>query len=679
MNDMNQTDLTAESAKFVAGIATYAIFQMSPDGTITTWNEGVKQVKGYEASSFIGHHFSIVFTDEDVKIGRPEWEMKQAATHSRFQGEGWRRHADGSRYWAQIVLTALYDETGTLSGFIKVTQDNTAKKKETDLLRRNLDNYHHIVEQVEDYAIFMISPDGYIMTWNKGTQKIKGFKAEDFIGQHFQILFTEEDIKAGRPDWEMQFARKHGRFESEAWRVRKDGSRFWASAVLTAIHGDDNELIGYTKVTRDASERKRSDEATRLARQSADEANDAKSTFLANMGHEIRTPLGVILGFTDLVLGTEGLSPEIAGYMSAILRNGRQLEILINEILDLSKVEAGCLQVEQLDVNLTNFLQDLGVTFRQLAQKKELRFELVSISALPHMIKTDANRLRQILLNVVGNAIKFTETGSVTLKVEFASTTHRDVEDQLVFVVTDTGIGMTLADQDLLFQKFKQADASIVRRFGGTGLGLALAKSLTRALGGDIALVQSRPGMGSVFRITVNVGHMKEVSLLQDPGGSLSQIIRPVVASPATGRLDGLKVLLAEDAPDNQFLISSILGKAGAEIDVASNGDEVILKALHGEHDLILMDLQMPKRDGNDAMQQLRSQGYKKPIVALTAHAMKDECDRGIASGFNDYLTKPINSLVLINTIGDLTARSRYLISKQALKATELTARERGH
>ncbi|MDQ3233221.1 MAG: PAS domain S-box protein, partial [Pseudobdellovibrionaceae bacterium] len=610
---------------------------------------------------------------------RPEWEMSQAAKHGHYQGEGWRRRSDGSRFWAYVVLTAIYDGNGQLTGFIKVTQDITDKKKEDDRLRQRLDSYHHLVEEVEDYAIFMVSVDGHIMTWNKGTRKVKGYEAEEFIGQPFRMLFTDEDVKAGRPEWEMQFAAEHGRFEGEAWRQRKDGSRFWADVVLTALHGDDDELIGYTKVTRDMSERKRTEEVTRLARKAAEEANSAKSTFLANMSHEIRTPLGAILGFTELALGAESLPPEIAGYASAIMRSGKQLEILINDILDLSKIEAGFLQVERISVKLIEFLQDVGVILRQLAQQKKLRFELFSTTALPQMIKTDANRLRQILLNVVGNAIKFTEAGSVTLKVEFAPSTHRDVEDQIIFAIVDTGIGMTLAEEELLFEKFKQADASIARWFGGTGLGLALARSLAQALGGDIVLVESVPGKGSIFRITTAVGTMNDVTLLQDLSGSLPPIIRPDIVGPGGGRLDGLKVLLAEDAPDNQYLITSILGKAGAEIDVAVDGEEAILKALLGEYDLVLMDIQMPKCDGSDAMRQLRGKGYGKPIVALTAHAMNNERDRGLASGFNDYLTKPINSSALIKTVADLALRSRDMIAKQVREATERVRREQGH
>ncbi len=657
-------------------IDAYAIFQITPDGIIKTWNEGVLRIKGWDAASFIGQHLRLVFTEEDVAAGRPEEEMEEAAANGHYETESWRARADGGRYWAHIVLTALHDEAGELTGFVKVTQDTTVKKKAEDRLRRNLDNYRHLVEQVEDYAIFLISPGGHVVTWNKGTEKIKGYKAEEFIGLPFRTLFTEEDAKAGRPEWEMQFAAEHGRYEGEAWRQRKDGSRFWANIVLTALYGEEGELIGYSKVTRDDSERKRTDEVLRLAKDAADEANRAKSAFLTNMSHEIRTPLGSILGFTQLLLQADDLRPELSRYASAVLRNGKQLEILVNELLDLSKVEAGCLQVERLDVPLVDFLQELAVTFHQLAQKKDLRFELFSISAVPASIQTDPTRLRQILLNVVGNAIKFTETGSVTLKVEFASSTRRGLEEQLILVVADTGIGMTPAEQDKLFQAFRQADVSTARRFGGTGLGLLLARSLARALGGDIALVTSEPGKGTVFRITVGIGTMDDVPLLADLAGAMPRIVRPEIVGPAAGRLDGLKVLLAEDMPDNQLLISSILSKVGAEIEVAADGDEAILKALLGEHDLILMDLQMPKRDGNDAMLQLRKKGYDKPIIALTAHAMNDERERGLASGFNDYLTKPINASALIKTVADLAARSRDMVTKQVLAAAGTKAPE---
>jgi PAS domain S-box-containing protein len=377
------------------------------------------------------------------------------------------------------------------------------------------------------------------------------------------------------------------------------------------------------------------------AKANAESANRAKSDFLANMSHEIRTPLGAVIGFSELVV-SQRLSPEErADYVSAIKRNGELLSNIISDILDLSKVEAGKLTIDKQVVPLTELLTDLTTFLNLQAQERGLTLTVQSIGTVPEQVKTDALRLRQILNNVVGNAIKFTQRGGVEVTVRLQS----DDPDLLVFEVKDTGRGIAADQISKLFKPFSQADASSKRKFGGTGLGLALSKRLAKILGGDLVLKESSVGVGSTFVISVR-GAMP-VTKQDEQRVAASQ----TAISAQGNQLDGVRVLLVEDAPDNRMLISRFLKIAGADVEAVENGVEALKIVAHDSFDVILMDLQMPVMDGYEATAELRRQRYIKPIIALTAHALKEERLRCLASGFDDHLGKPVDRSALIDCV----------------------------
>jgi len=387
-------------------------------------------------------------------------------------------------------------------------------------------------------------------------------------------------------------------------------------------------------------------QALQKSKDEAERANLAKSQFLANMSHEIRTPIGAIMGFIDLIKNSNELRQENFDYMRIIDRNSQQLLRLIDDILDLSKVEAGKMIIEQLPFQFSDFLADFISNMRFKAAEKGLQFRAEVKRPIPDLIISDPVRLRQILSNVVGNAIKFTDQGSVELHIDFENPTLR-------FTVSDTGIGLSPAQAAKLFQPFAQADSSTTRKFGGTGLGLVLSRKLAQALNGSLELVSSSPGFGSTFSIIVEPTYPPEMKMVtqrelaaestQRSGRDDSEILR------------GLKVLVIEDSPDNQLLVAAYLRKTGARITLRSNGLEGIEAALKDSYDVLLMDVQMPVMDGHEATQKLRRYNYSKPIIALTAHAMNEEKMRCLASGFTDYLTKPIQKVQLIGVL------SRYL------------------
>lgn len=377
------------------------------------------------------------------------------------------------------------------------------------------------------------------------------------------------------------------------------------------------------------------------AKEAAEAANMAKSAFLANMSHEIRTPLGAVLGFSDLVIDPNVKPSEKANFLAAVKRNGELLSNIINDILDLSKIEAGKMQIATDEVSLMEVLTDTKTLLDLQASDKGIAFNVVIDPGVPEKIKTDPLRLRQILINIIGNAIKFTAKGSVDVKIRMALSGQRSL---LSFAVSDTGSGVKPDQINKLFAPFSQVDVSTKRKFGGTGLGLVLAKRFANLLGGDVVLTDTIPDKGSTFTITIDPG-----PVLTSVGDSARSRLSDMQKSGL--RLDGIRVLLAEDSPDNQTLVTRFLKLAGATVEIASDGKEATQKAKNDHYDVLLMDLQMPVMDGYEATSQLRKDGYRGKIVALTAHALSEERERCLKSGFDDHISKPVNRDLLIERV----------------------------
>ena len=391
--------------------------------------------------------------------------------------------------------------------------------------------------------------------------------------------------------------------------------------------------------------------ARRLA-QVAEAATETKSAFLANMSHEIRTPMTAILGFADLLLDpTQGAADRV-NCVQTIQRNGRHLLTLINDILDLSKIEAGKMTVEAIDCVPAQVVSDIASLMRVRAAEKKLNLDVQYHTPVPRSITSDPTRLRQILTNLAGNAIKFTDQGCVTIHV--AMTGDAGGGAYLEFQVQDSGVGMSPEQLDKLFRPFMQADSSTTRRFGGTGLGLNISKRLAEMLGGQLT-VRSELGRGSTFTLTLPLGKVEAGRLVQP--SEIEKAIAPKGSVAAvTTSLGGIRILLAEDGPDNQRLIALYLRKAGASVALANNGQEACDQALaalnrHEPFGVILMDMQMPVMDGYAATSRLRSEGYRSPIIALTAHAMSSDRDKCLGAGCDDFASKPIDRAALMATI----------------------------
>ncbi len=384
-----------------------------------------------------------------------------------------------------------------------------------------------------------------------------------------------------------------------------------------------------------------SEEALRIALEKAESANRLKSAFLANMSHEIRTPLGVMMGFAELMALESTSEFDRKHYAQILRKNGDQLSVIINDIIDLSKVEAGHMKIEVVRFSLVQLIKDVCALFEKNAKEKNIDLLTDHGGNDIDIVNSDPVRLKQILLNLIGNAIKFTEHGKIAIIVD-------SEKDRVKIIVKDSGIGILDSQKKFLFKTFSQADNSITRRFGGTGLGLALSRRLSQLLGGDLILQESEMNKGSAFELTIK----------NNPPGNLpdrSEIVGATRAKNAATKLSlsGTKILLVDDAEDNRKLISTVLKMKGALVDLASDGFEAVEKALAGEYEIVLMDLQMPGMDGYSATQRLRELGYQRPIIALTAHAMTEVSRKCLDVGCTDHLSKPVQFDFLVAKILD--------------------------
>jgi PAS domain S-box-containing protein len=519
-----------------------------------------------------------------------------------------------------------------------------------------------IVDHVVD-GIFTMDEQGKIDSWNQAAEKIFGYRASEIIGMHVSQILPEQESEDHNEYFDHYRSPCRPKILGVGREVvgrRRDGSTFPLDFALSDFMLDGSRY--FTAIVRDITERIRSANELRQAKEAAEAASRAKSQFLANMSHEIRTPLGVIVGFTDLASSPEQTESERLQALSAIARNARQLSVLIDELLDLSKIEAGRLELEKTRFELMSLIEDLRAALALRAKEKGLRVTFESEGAIPRLIHSDPIRLRQILLNIVGNAIKFTEAGNIRVLVRARVNQDALAPIQLEFEISDTGIGIEPEQQARLFRPFTQADSSMSRRFGGTGLGLAISRKFAQALGGDLTLMKSQPGVGSTFLLTILDGPASEAEFvefpIQDLGFGPRMVspppkteAKPVVLPTNAADLNGLRILLVEDSPDNRAMVTRFLTRAGASVETAVNGEEGVKKAIDLQPDIVLMDIQMPEKDGHTATAELRRSGFAKPIIAITAHAMKEERDRSLSNGFDEYLTKPVNRSRLIETL----------------------------
>lgn len=611
-------------------------------GYVEWVNEGFTRMTGYRSAEIVGRKPGEVLQGPLSDRNEVEKIRKAVMRGESVTAELVNYHKDGSSYIIRMEIEPLFDEAGQLNGFMAIESDVTAQRQYERKIREQGEQLATLVHNLPGVAFRVACDEKWTNLFvSDAIEKLSGYPASDFINNAVRdcASITHPDdipmIEAAVAD---AIARRTD-YNVEYRIIHKSGQIRWVNERASVIfEGDTPRYLDGAQY--DITE-------LREAREAASAASQSKSEFLANMSHEIRTPMTAILGFADLLAESASRSndSESMEHVDTIRRNGQHLLALINDILDLSKIEAGKMTVESVDLAPRTLIEDSIQTLASRAQEKGIALRCEIASELPASIRSDPLRMRQVLLNLLGNAVKFTQHGSVTLRVDVVG----GPKPLLRCAITDTVVGMSPDEMARLFRPFEQADSSTTRRFGGTGLGLRISKRLAELLGGTIE-VSSEPGRGSRFVATF---------ALVEGSDSLAAIAVPTADQ--QGTLCNARVLLAEDGPDNVRLITHVLRKAGASVTTVGNGEE-LLAALtvdgdaasplrpHLGFDLILTDIQMPVMDGYEAIRQFRARGGDIPVIALTAHAMSGDREKCLAAGCNAYATKPIDRVALIAT-----------------------------
>lgn len=521
-------------------------------------------------------------------------------------------------------------------------QSGSSEPREgTDPASASDETYHLLVETIQDYAIFMLDVNGYILTWNNGARRVKRYEASEIIGKHFSVFYLPEDLQQRKPEHALAIALTHGRAEDEFWRVRKDGSQFWASVSITPLYKNGRH-IGFAKVTRDLTERHLSKLAVREAYKDAEKL---KSSFLSTASHELRSPLNGVLAGIQL-LATMDPTEEQLETFKIIQQAGKSLARIIDDILVHSKLEANKLVLEQGVIGIHDIVRTLVKTYR-LQTDNQLQFAIDD--SVPASAIGDATRFTQVMSNLVDNAIKFTKDGSVNLNISASPPVSGPGGTTFVLttVISDTGIGIDAKNRAKLFHPFSQVDTSYSKR-PGTGLGLSICSDLVKLMNGDIS-VESEVGKGTQVKYTLQLGWNTDISApvqAERPSRCLSA---PGKAAPSR------RILIAEDNPINATLLRRLLLKNGYEdVHHAKDGLEAVEQFFTLKPDIVLMDVQMPRMDGYEATKQIRAQDTHTPIIALTASASSEDREISINAGMNDHVAKPFEINHVIRTIEKL-------------------------
>ncbi len=468
----------------IGGIAEYAVCTLDTNGIVTSWNLGAERIKGYAADEIVGQHFSLFYTEEDRRSGQPFRALQTAAEAGHHEDEGWRLRKDGSRFAAHVMIEAITDEADQVVGYAKITRDITSKHEAAQKLRESETRYQVLLESITDHAICTLDPSGIVTSWNAGAERINGYTPAEIVGEHFSVFYTEQDLREGRPYRALEVARRDGRFAEDGLRVRKDGSRFAAEVVISPIHSASGEITGFAKVTRDISERKQ--------REFAESANEAKSRFLAHLSHELRTPLNAIIGFSEIIkseiLG-EITNKRYVSYGGDIHHSGIHLLNLVNDILDLSRIEAGKLEPQYDRVDMKHLAEKSLRLFEGKAASRKVTL-LVDVAKDIAEFVADERMVYQCMVNLIDNAIKFSKPDTRVSVV-----INRD-GGWLRIHVKDQGLGMAEHEIPIALQPFRQLDSLLTRTIEGAGLGLSLVKSYCELHGGGIA-IRSASGKGT--------------------------------------------------------------------------------------------------------------------------------------------------------------------------------------
>jgi len=614
----------------------YALFVLDPQGRVMTWNAGAQRIKGYAPEEIVGRHFSVFYSMDAVAQDWPAYELKMATREGRFEDEGWRVRKDGSRFWANVVITALRDEEGRLIGFSKLTRDLSERRQHEEALLQSEERFRLLVEGVVDYAIYMLDPDGAVTSWNAGAERINGYTREEIVGSHFSRFYSDEDIDAGRPWQELARARREGRAEDEGWRVRKGGERFWARVVVTALHDPEGRLRGFAKVTQDLTQMRQLQHLEKAAKNLQE--------FIAVLTHELRNPLAPIRNAVE-ALRQGGLRPEQEAMRQTIDRQSAFLARMVDDMSDIVRVSRGKLTVVRAPVRIDTVVERALETVAPAMTAHGHRVEL-ELPEKETVVNGDADRLTQLLANLLTNAARYTPDGGL-----IAVRAWREA-DSVYVAVRDNGRGIEPDMIDRIFDMFVQGRAPLKRVGGGLGIGLGLSRRLAELHGGSLTARSEGENRGAEFTLRL------PLAAAAAPRAGRARPAKSKAKEPAKAEAPahGRKVLVVDDNVDAATTLGELLRVLGHEVRVTHDGAAALQAAEAFLPDVVLLDIGMPGMDGYEVARRLaalKKAGRPLRIVAVTGWGQEADRRQAVEAGFDTHLVKPVDLDALVKVLSD--------------------------
>jgi PAS domain S-box-containing protein len=610
----------------INAIVDYAVYMLDADGRVATWNAGAERIKGYRSDEIVGRHFSQFFTPEDRTAGVPETALRTSASEGRFEAEGWRVRKDGTRFWANSVVDPIRDEEGRLIGFAKVTRDMTEKREAARALFESEQRFRLLVEGVRDHAIYMLDTEGRITNWNPGARNIKGYSASEIVGQHFSRFYTPEDKAKGLPNEVLRIALERGKFEGEGWRVRKDGSRFWASVHVEPLYDDEGTLIGFVKITRDSSERRAAERELEQAREAVFQAQklQALGELTGGVAHDFNNLMTIIRGSVDLLRRGDLTKARRTRYLDAIAETTERAASLTSHLLAFGRKQP----LRPAVIDLPRHFDALGeMLARTICSRIKVAFE-----AAPDIwrIEVDPTELQTALLNAAFNARDAMPDGG-TLRI--AARNRPGDPDMVEILVIDTGVGMPPDVRERAFEPF-----FTTKPVGeGTGLGLSQIYGFTAQSGGRAEIEDNREG-GTIVRLL------------------LPRTLKPFrAARPGQDivRGEGLTVLLVEDNEQVRGFARDMLEDLGYAV-ICAESAEAALERIGNGVDILFSDVVMPGATGVELAHRARAKRPELPILLATGYS--EEVGQGAADDFAT-LRKPYDAAALGSALATIRAR----------------------
>ena len=621
----------------IEAITDYAIYMLDPDGIVSSWNPGARRFMGYEVSQIVGEHFSRFYTEADRATGLPQRALEIAAREGKFENEGWRVRRDGSRFWAYVIIDPIKDASGNIVGYAKITRDLTERRLADEQLRRSEEQFRLLVQGVTDYAIYMLTPEGLVSSWNAGAERIKGFSAGEIIGQHFSRFYTGPDLRAGAPQAALETAVRDGRFEKEGWRLRKDGSKFMASVVIDPIRADDGTLLGFAKITRDITERKMSERALQETREALFQSQkmDAIGQLTGGVAHDFNNLLMAVLGSLELLRKRIPDDPRTKRLVDNAMHAAQRGAGLTQRMLAFARRQ----DLNPVTLDIANLVRGMtGLLHSSLGATAQIRMEFASGL---NRVLADPNQLELAILNLAVNARDAMPKGGlivITAKEETIADAA-DLKDgnYVCLSVTDSGIGMDEATRRRALEPF-----FTTKGIGkGTGLGLPMVHGMIQQSGGRFVLSSSR-GQGTTAELWLPAAD------------GADQVESEAAPKLVNGKEGPLRILAVDD--DALVLLNTTamledLGHTVLEATSASSALDIIRR--EDDIDLVITDQAMPHMTGSDLAAAIRLEKPGLPIILATGFAeLPPGADEGLPKLSKPFLQQQLADAIAKTVTG---------------------------